>query len=217
MNPLRLPFRHSGHLSFGYRAGRPRSRPKINANLQTIGPERIAIAHLPAFKAAFEPALTLGRGAVLIGMRLRDATRIALQRVISDLARGIHRLGQIAPFQGLPALRLAGASPLLALRHAPVEPKRRQHTRHFIDDILADASDARSKHCDASGRTDARHSSECKPNEERTDCWSHEDVRHTSPVSSPDSASRLNSTCGSDVTPTREKKKKARKNDTKTT
>ena len=109
-----------------------------------------------------------------------------------------------------PALRLTGASPLLALRHAPVEPKRRHHTRHFIDDILADASDARSKHCDASGRTDARHSSECKPNEERTDCWSHEDVRHTSPVSSPDSASRLNSTCGSDVTPTREKKKKAR-------
>ena len=114
------------------------------------------------------------------------------------------------------ALRLTGMPPLHALRHAPVEPKRR-HTRHFIDDILADETEK------TATKQSARRQSlydEKSLNKNRSS-FSADNISgrsfdecsaSRSPPSSPLSSSRLTTQhLDADVmTPHREKKKKAR-------
>jgi hypothetical protein len=111
LNPLRLPFRHTGIRDVQRIPPVPRGVNGDNASacqLLGIGLECIAGRDLRRVISGLKPALALLGCAVGKCMRLHGAPRIALQRIVADLGRRINRLCDVSALKTVePVLRIS--------------------------------------------------------------------------------------------------------------
>jgi hypothetical protein len=110
LNPLRLPFRHTGIRDGDRIPLVPRGVNGHNAparQLQGIGLECIAGGDLRGVISGLKPALALLGCAIGKRMRLHGAPRVTLQRVVANLGGRTHRLCDVTALKTVePFLRI---------------------------------------------------------------------------------------------------------------